>query len=145
LAKITYKNKRRFAFFKEMIESWEKTILHIKRKKNFIKEYYLTKKTFDTNEDELNFKQFLIADAKVSKIANRYQIVPSNLKIDLFKAKNNYDFRIDPKYLGWDKIALKGVSVHDIPGDHLNIFEYPNVIEFAKSLQNVLDERHENI
>ncbi|MGE5944180.1 MAG: non-ribosomal peptide synthetase [Flavobacteriales bacterium] len=145
LAQINFRNKRRFTFFKEMIESWEKAVMHINRKKNFIKEYYLNQKTFKTKEEEEEHKQFVISNAKVSKVAARYQITPSHLKIDLFKAKNNEDFIIDRTYLGWNKVALDGVNVHDIPGNHLNIFTQPNVLEFAKTLQKVLDERHANL
>jgi len=145
LAKINFRSKRQFTFFKEMIESWEKTMMHINRKKNFIKEYYLHKKTFKTKEDELEYKQFIISDAKVSKLAARYHLTPSHLKIDLFKATNNQGFIIDRTYLGWNKVALDGVNVHDIPGNHSNMFSYPNVGKFAKSLQNVLDERHANL
>src|SRR5690606_17471884 len=142
LAKLTMRNKRRFTYFKEMLVSWEKLVLHINRKKQFIQEYYLKKPSFSTLEDELNFKQYLITNARVSMIENRYHIVPSQLKIDLFKAKNNNGFLIDREYLGWKQIALGGVDIHDIPGNHLGIFSRPHVIEFANLLQKVLDERH---
>lgn len=141
LAKTKVLYKRRFTYLKEMLSGWDKTIKHINRKKNFIKEYYLNKPTFETNDDELIFKEYLVSNSKVSEIENRYHMVPAPLKIDLFKAKNNNDFQND-SYLGWGQVALGGVVIHEIPGDHINIFREPNVIEFAELFQKVLDERH---
>lgn len=141
LAKTKVLYKRRFTYLKEMLSGWDTTIKHINRKKNFIKEYYLNKPTFETNDDELIFKEYLVSNSKVSEIENRYHMVPAPLKIDLFKAKNNNDFQND-SYLGWGQVALGGVVIHEIPGDHLNIFREPNVIEFAELFQKVLDERH---
>lgn len=145
IAKTKVLYKRRFTYFKEMLSSWDKTMLHLNRKKNFIKGYYFSKPTFQTADDELNYKQYLVSNAKVSEIENRYYMAPTHLKIDLFKAKNNDNFLNDRKYLGWGKVALDGVIIHDVPGDHLNIFRDPNVIEFAKLFQKVLDERHETL
>ena len=42
--------------------------------------------------------------------------------------------------MGWKPLALKGVNVHDVPGDHLGLFRYPYVEELAKVLQESLDK-----
>ncbi|AUD03909.1 non-ribosomal peptide synthetase [Spirosoma pollinicola] len=60
--------------------------------------------------------------------------------IDLFKAKHRIYFVDDSKYLGWKKYALKGVRVHDVPGDHEKMLLPPNDKVFAETLQRALDE-----
>ncbi len=45
----------------------------------------------------------------------------------------------DFKYLGWKPYALKGINVHDIPGEHNSIFAPPNDKEFAEVLQKCLN------
>lgn len=70
---------------------------------------------------------------------NNYWIQPFDGIIDLFKAKTRVYFVEDPKFLGWKKIALKGVRVHEVPGDHKTMLLNPNDKEFARALQNALD------
>lgn len=70
---------------------------------------------------------------------NNYTIQPFDGTIDLFKAKTRVYFVEDPKFLGWKKIALKGVRVHEVPGDHKTMLLNPNDKEFARVLQNALD------
>ena len=45
----------------------------------------------------------------------------------------------EPEKLGWTGIALKGVNVHNIPGNHSSIFSLPNAITTANILQEVLN------
>jgi len=61
--------------------------------------------------------------------------------IDLFKAKFRIYFVDDSRYLGWKKYALKGVRVHNVPGDHENMLLPPNDKVFAQTLQRALDNR----
>jgi amino acid adenylation domain-containing protein len=79
-------------------------------------------------------------DDKNQKAAASYFLEPYNGTIDLFRAKVRTYYMDDPVYLGWKKYALKGVRVHDIPGDHNNIFEPPNDKEFASVLQRCLNQ-----
>ncbi|MCO4821682.1 MAG: amino acid adenylation domain-containing protein [Flavobacteriaceae bacterium] len=70
---------------------------------------------------------------------SKYTIAPLDIVVDLFRAKEDIVFAHDPKYLGWKKMAIKGIRRHMIEGNHLDMFEKPNVKDFAKSLQYVLD------
>lgn len=79
-------------------------------------------------------------DKMNQKAAEHYYLTPYNGKIDLFRAKVRTFYMDDPKYLGWKKYALKGVNIHDIPGDHNYIFAPPNDKEFAAILQNCLNQ-----
>ncbi len=46
------------------------------------------------------------------------------------------------KFLGWKKIAKKGIRKHMVPGNHIDMFEKDNVEVFAKHLQHVLDNHN---
>ena len=78
-------------------------------------------------------------DIKNMEAEDRYLLTPYNGSIDLFRAKKRLFYINDFEYLGWKPYALKGVKIHEIPGEHNYIFDYPNVPEFAASLQKCLD------
>jgi amino acid adenylation domain-containing protein len=69
-----------------------------------------------------------------------YLLTPVNIAIELFRATKKTFYMDDFKFLGWRPYALKGVNVHDIPGEHNTIFAPPNDKQFAKVLQECLDK-----
>jgi thioesterase domain-containing protein len=69
----------------------------------------------------------------------RYRLVPENITVDLFKAETRTFYVADEEFLGWKPFALKGVNVHNIPGEHNTIFKAPNDGTFAAELQKCLD------
>lgn len=79
-------------------------------------------------------------DEKYDIAYQAYKLVPFNEKIHLFRATDNIYFVEDFKYLGWQKYAMKGVEVHDVPGDHKTMLLAPYDKQFARKLQEVLDE-----
>jgi amino acid adenylation domain-containing protein len=70
-----------------------------------------------------------------------YNMTPYEGKIDLFRVQQRVYFLDDPIYLGWKKLATKGVSIHEVPGDHRTFLLPPNDQVFANRLQSVIDER----
>ena len=78
-------------------------------------------------------------DEASAKAKRNYYQKPLNIKVDLFRALKKTFYMADFKYLGWREFALKGVNVHDIPGEHNTIFAPPNDKEFAVVLQQCLD------
>ena len=70
---------------------------------------------------------------------HNYRLTPYDGTVDLFKAQVRRYFVEDPTYLGWKKYALKGVRVHDVPGDHKQMLLPPNDRHFAQALQWALD------
>ena len=70
---------------------------------------------------------------------SKYTITPQDIVIDLFRADEEVNFVHDHKYLGWKKMASKGIRKHMVKGNHVDMFEKPQVEDFAKSLQHVLD------
>ncbi|GAB3932897.1 non-ribosomal peptide synthetase [Mucilaginibacter myungsuensis] len=69
-----------------------------------------------------------------------YKLEPYPIEVELFRAREVTFYMEDFKYLGWKKYALKGVNIHDIPGEHNFIFAPPNDKEFARVLQECLNK-----
>ncbi|MBB5637385.1 amino acid adenylation domain-containing protein [Pedobacter cryoconitis] len=78
-------------------------------------------------------------DEKYDIAYKNYKLTPFDEKIHLFRARDNVYFVEDYKYLGWQKYAMKGVEVHDVKGDHKTMLLAPYDKEFARKLQEVLD------
>jgi amino acid adenylation domain-containing protein len=60
-------------------------------------------------------------------------------RITLFRAKRPVGGNHDPA-LGWARFAPQGVEVHEIPGDHQDMFKPPNVQILARQLRDCLAE-----
>ncbi|WP_229689048.1 non-ribosomal peptide synthetase [Puia dinghuensis] len=70
-----------------------------------------------------------------------YKMEPLNILVDLFKVKTRLYFVSDPDCLSWRPYALKGVAVHEVPGDHKTFLMDPHYREMAGILQRCLDQR----
>lgn len=78
-----------------------------------------------------------------AKAAESYVIKPKDVKIDLFRAENKTFYIEDFEYLGWKGLAERGITIHDVPGDHNSILKYPNVKVLAIKLEQRLNEINE--
>ena len=78
-------------------------------------------------------------DVASAKAKRNYYQKPLDIAVDLFKAQKRTFYMKDFDYLGWREFALKGVNVHEIPGEHNTIFAPPNDEKFAVVLQQCLD------
>jgi amino acid adenylation domain-containing protein len=136
---------RRLVFFKEMLTSLRGLKLRFNSKKEYILKKYFGLKDILTPEETLALEQFTKANSMVEKIVDRYHLKPQNFEVDLFRAKDDETYKLDATHLGWKKIALNGVNIHNISGNHLNIIAPPNDKVLAKMIQDILDKRHENI
>jgi len=135
-------NRRRLDFLKEMLSSWKAFKHRINTKKEYIlKQHYGPKNTM-SEQEALALEQFTEANKMVETIVDKYQLKPQKFEVDLFRAKDDTQYKLDPTHLGWKKAALKGVKIHNIPGDHLDIVAPPNDKILARMLQEVLNEKH---
>ncbi|MFD2917700.1 non-ribosomal peptide synthetase [Psychroserpens luteus] len=91
---------------------------------------------------ELQFNVPLKMQTNHNIATGNYTITPQDIVIDLFRAKEEVNFVHDHKFLGWKKMALKGIRKHMVTGNHVDMFEKQNVEDFATSLQHVLDHRN---
>jgi amino acid adenylation domain-containing protein len=142
MAMFIFRMKRRLHFFKEMTESWGKAKFHLNRKKEFIFDYYIKPTHFENEQHKKEYQDYVKTERMIHLIMKRYHLIPHQLRIDLFRAKDETFYIHEPQYLGWKDIPLKGLHVHDIPGDHLNIFSPPNDREAAHIIQTVLNQRN---
>ncbi|MNY21456.1 Enterobactin synthase component F [compost metagenome] len=70
-----------------------------------------------------------------------YLMQPLDIHVDVFRTQKRIYFLDDMVYLGWRKYAKKGITVHEVPGDHKTFLFPPNDKEFADILQKVLDSK----
>jgi amino acid adenylation domain-containing protein len=136
---------RRLDFLKEMFLSWKAFKMRIKGKRDYILKRHFGKNDTMTEQEALALEQFIEADGMVRKIVDRYHLKPQNFEVDLFRSKDDDNYKLDPTHLGWKKAALKGVTIHNISGNHLNIVAPPNDKILAQLLQDILDKKHEDI
>lgn len=99
----------------------------------------------ERTEDQIGFFGYINKiDEKNLEASANYVLTPYDGAVDLFKAKKRTFYMDDFTYMGWKKFALKGVRVHEIPGEHNYIFAPPNDKYFANILQKCLDEADEH-
>ena len=96
-----------------------------------------------SDENDVN-KNMQLLDQKNKIAFEHYRITPYDGKIHLFRAKVRRFWIEDFEFLGWKPFAKKGIVIHEVPGDHLNLFNLPNGRDFAKILQATLDELFQN-
>lgn len=136
---------RRFDFLKEMLTSRKGFKMRFNAKKEHILKKYFGEKYIMTEQEALAFDKFSVANSMVNKIIDRYHLKPQNIEVDLFRATDEEEYKLDPTYLGWRKAALKGITIHNISGNHLDIVAPPNDKVLARILQKILDEKHINL
>jgi amino acid adenylation domain-containing protein len=136
---------RRLDYLIEMLTSWKFLKLRANAKKEYVLKKYFGINNTMTEQEALALEQFEKASAMVDKITDCYHLKPQNFEVDLFRAKDDVSYKLDATHLGWRKAALKGVNIHNISGNHLEIVEPPNDKILARMLQEILDEKHANI
>jgi amino acid adenylation domain-containing protein len=134
--------RRRIFFLKEILTSWKAFKLRTNAKKEYVLKKYFGFKDTITEQEAIALKHYIKTSAMVNKIVDRYHLVPQEFEVELFRAKDDENYKSDPDHLGWKKAALKGVNIHLIPGDHLNIVAPPNDKILARLLQDLMDKRH---
>lgn len=135
--KILRQFKKALFFSRHFIKNPKKTIEYQTKTlaykiKNLFRIKYQVEDEYFTYEDEIN-RSYEIA-------FYNYKLKPLDVEINLFRVQERMYFLDDPIYLGWNKYALKGVKIHDVPGDHKTFLFPPNDKKFAEILQNNLDK-----
>jgi amino acid adenylation domain-containing protein len=133
---------RRLDYLTGMLTSWKSLKLRVSSKKEYLQKKYFGLKDNMTEEEGIALKEFIEADSMVKKIVDRYHLKPQNCNVDLFRSKDDDNYKLDSTHLGWKKAALKGITIHNISGNHLGIVAPPNDKVLAKMIQNLLNEKH---
>ncbi|MCL6461621.1 MAG: amino acid adenylation domain-containing protein, partial [Flavobacterium micromati] len=139
------KTRKWFDFLKEMITSWTSIKLHINSKKEYLLKKYFGLRDSMTDQELAALEKFIEANRHVEKLVDRYCLIPQFFEVELFRANDNMNYKLDPTHLGWKKAALNGVNIHNIAGNHLTIVAPPNDKIIARMLQEILIKKHENI
>ena len=139
------RNYRRLDYLMEILISWKAFKMRTQAKKEYLLKTYFGQKDIMTEQESLALEEFTVANSMVNVIVNRYHLKPQNIEVDLFRAKDDTEYKLDPIHLGWKKAASKGVNIHNIAGNHLAIVDPPNDKILARMIQDILDERHANI
>ncbi|KQM78524.1 hypothetical protein ASE74_13560 [Pedobacter sp. Leaf216] len=100
--------------------------------KNFVNQHDSDWGLFTDREKEL-YNQY-------DQALEKYYLQPSDLKVTLFRVSERLYFLDDLTYLGWDRFALQGVEVCEIPGDHKTFISAPHNEAFANILQTNLNK-----
>ncbi len=70
---------------------------------------------------------------------NNYQVKKYPGKVTLFKAMERHDTDDEAPDLGWGRVAMAGVEVHEVPGNHNTMLHEPHVSVLAEKLKQCLD------
>lgn len=132
LGKIGYLFLNMFSSKKNFIRRTE--LLKLQFKGLYLKFKHGTDKQY---EMQFNVSSKLPVNHNIA--TSNYTITPQDIVIDLFRAREEVNFVHDHKFLGWKKMALKGIRKHMVLGNHVDMFEKGHVEDFARSLQYVLE------
>jgi thioesterase domain-containing protein/acyl carrier protein len=75
----------------------------------------------------------------LEQAARCYRPSPYPGSITLFRARSPNSPAPVEGTLGWSRVAMGGVDVHEVPGEHLTIMHEPQVEELARNLRVLLD------
>ena len=136
---------RRLDYLKEILTSWKALKQRLNSKKLYLQKKYFGLKDNMTEQEIIALKEFEEASTMVNKIVDRYHLIPQDFEVELFRANDDETYKLDAVHLGWKKAALKGVNIHNITGNHLNIVVPPNDKILARMLQDILNKKHGNV
>jgi thioesterase domain-containing protein len=112
--------------------------MQFEQKKGKLRTAFLNAKTNEIEEGYIPFGSKVYE--KSLEAYGKYELKPLDIKVDLFKAKEQMFYLNDPLHYGWDNYALGGVVTHDISGNHLTLFDDPHGKQVALVMQERLNE-----
>ncbi|WP_036479318.1 amino acid adenylation domain-containing protein [Myxosarcina sp. GI1] len=83
--------------------------------------------------------QYIQQQREHHRVNKDYAIRPCAVKINMFRAADDIDTKLD-----WQKVAELGLAIEDIPGEHMEILEEPQVRVLAQKIQTALRRLTEN-
>ncbi|MFB5944678.1 amino acid adenylation domain-containing protein [Albibacterium profundi] len=114
------------------------SLLHPRLTYRYIRNEIEKKSKIFRTKSHISFYEETVNEA-YEQAFKTYKGKPLNTKITLLKAKTRVFYVEDPKLYGWKKLALQGIDVHTMKGDHTTFLMPPNEKEFAKKLQILLN------
>ncbi|WP_324672446.1 amino acid adenylation domain-containing protein [Hymenobacter sp. GOD-10R] len=108
-------------------------------KRMFLRPYLTLKHGKERQYEILNGHPYQLA-VKNNLAEQAYELTPQPLAIDLFRVDTPTYYMHDTEFLGWKNLALKGVNIHQVQGEHGCIFDAPNDQKIAETLQIILNK-----
>jgi thioesterase domain-containing protein len=139
------KTKKRLTYLIEMFTSWKAFKMRINAKKDYLAQKHFEQNNTMSEEDTLALEQFTKAAGMMHGILDQYHLKPQNINVDLFRSKDHPEYGLAPSHLGWKKAALKGVKIHNIPGDNFDLTKSPFDKVLARMFQKILNKKHVNL
>jgi amino acid adenylation domain-containing protein len=96
--------------------------------------------SLSSNEQSSADALLLAGRVNMFRALRNYRLHPEEIHVDLFRSEDSTVYIRERKDYGWGKYALKGMTIHALPGDHSQIFMPPNDKKFAKILEQRLLE-----
>ncbi|HWB61497.1 MAG TPA: hypothetical protein VG733_18590, partial [Chthoniobacteraceae bacterium] len=99
---------------------------------------------FSKNKKQVasHLRTMRVHEAHIQALAN-YQPSLYEGKLTLVRAENPNDgFEFDSE-LGWGGLAVDGIEIHDVPGEHETIFHEPNVRVLAATMKACIEKARE--
>lgn len=94
----------------------------------------------DETSRNFNRAEYIQLTRQHQQVNINYVIKPYPGSINMFRAADDLDSKLD-----WQKLALSGLFIDDIPGEHLEVLQEPNVEILAQKLQSVLLRKQANL
>ncbi|PYF76880.1 non-ribosomal peptide synthetase [Pedobacter nutrimenti] len=79
------------------------------------------------------------------KALDNYKLSPCDAMVTLFRVNKRLYYLDDRIYLGWNKYAMGGVDVYEIPGDHKTFLYPPNDKKFVEIIQGVMNKNEQHV
>ena len=82
----------------------------------------------------------LLANYKILiNMVRNYRPKPYSGRVVIFRCESRPEGRFREDEYGWSRLAVGGLEVHFVPGNHADMFREPNVEIMAKALRDCLD------
>ena len=83
--------------------------------------------------------QYIKHKKEYKQVNRNYEMKPYPGHISLFRAADDMDLK-----LGWQELALAGLSIYDVPGEHLGVLKEPNVKVLAEKLNSAITSKSQS-
>ncbi len=112
---------------------WRSTDVLNHAKSNLYSVNWIRENFFDPTSRSFAKAEYIKRKKEYQQVNQNYQIKPYPGHVTLFRASEDMDLK-----LGWRELAESGLSIYDVPGEHLEVLKEPNVEILAEKLQSAI-------
>jgi len=145
-----------YTFFqKKLAKNYDSTLRKVKKAKDILmgwKKIKNQKESITLNDNIIFSDEEALAEEEYNKssqlifnIIDRYHLKPQDFEVELFRSIDDENNKLVALDSGWNSIALKGVNINHLPGEHMDLIGPLNDKVIVQMIQDILDERHAKI